>query len=84
MVTDNEIRENWRYLSHTIANLYPFLAGAVADREIQVKDGVIVLLFNKNEKILKKIAGTYLDKIQDAACEYFGEEIRADTGVTGY
>lgn len=54
----------WDKISQIISKKYPFVAGAVINRKITIDGEGIILLFQKNEIMLKKIAATYIKSIQ--------------------
>ena len=54
----------WDKISQVIARKYPFVAGSVTNRRITIDGEGIILIFDKNEIMLKKIAATYIKSIQ--------------------
>lgn len=54
----------WDKLSQVIAKKSPFVAGAVINRKITIDGEGIILIFQKGEVMLKKIAATYINAIQ--------------------
>lgn len=54
----------WDRIAQSIAKKYPYLAGTVINRKITIDGEGIILLFQKNEIMLKKIAATYIKSIQ--------------------
>lgn len=55
----------WDKAAQAIAKKYPFVAGSVFNRKITIDGEGILLLYSKQELMLKKIASTYLSSIQE-------------------
>lgn len=62
----------WDKAAQAIAKKLPFVAGAVINRKITIDGEGIILLFKKNEVMLKKIAATYIKSIQSEFQRYAG------------
>ncbi len=56
--------KKWDKATQAIAKKLPFVAGAVINRKITIDGEGIILLFKKDELMLKKIASTYIKSIQ--------------------
>lgn len=54
----------WDKTAQAIAKKSPFVAGAVVNRKITIDGEGIILLFSRQEVMLKKIAATYIKTIQ--------------------
>lgn len=54
----------WDKISQIISRKYPFVAGSVMNRQITIDGEGIILIFKKDEVMLKKIAATYIKSIQ--------------------
>ncbi len=54
----------WDKAAQSIAKKTPFVAGAVINRRITIDGEGIILLFTRQEIMLKKIAATYIKNIQ--------------------
>lgn len=55
---------DWEKVSFEIAKELPFLAGCLIGRPINTDGDAVYMLFTKEEKMLAKIADTYLPQIQ--------------------
>ncbi len=54
----------WEKVAQIIAKKAPFVAGALHNRKITIDGEGIILVFAKNEQMLKKIASTYIKTIR--------------------
>lgn len=54
----------WDRIASSICNRYPFLGGIILNRKITIDAEGILILFNKNETTLKKLASNYIETIQ--------------------
>lgn len=54
----------WDKAAQAISKKLPFVAGAVTNRKITIDGEGIILLFNGNEVMLKRIAATYIKSIR--------------------
>lgn len=54
----------WDKTVQAISKKIPFVAGALTGRKITIDGEGIILLFNRQEMMLKKIAATYLKQVQ--------------------
>ncbi len=57
---------NWDKIASSICDKYPFLCGIIMNRKITIDAEGILLLFNKEETTLKKLASNYINHIQEA------------------
>ena len=63
----------WDKIAQAIAKRFPFVAGSVINRKITIDGEGILLLYQKHEMMLKKIASTYLSSIQEVFQKHAGE-----------
>lgn len=54
----------WDRIASSICNRYPFLGGIILNRKITIDAEGILILFNKNEATLKKLASNYINTIR--------------------
>lgn len=67
----------WDRIASSICNRYPFLGGIILNRKITIDAEGILILFNKNETTLKKLASNYIETIQSE----FARQSKTDFGV---
>ena len=60
------IARGWDKIALSICDKYPFLCGIIMGRKITIDAEGILLLFDKDELTLKKLASNYINHIQDA------------------
>ena len=57
---------SWDRIASAICDKYPFLCGIILNRKITIDAEGILVLFNKNETTLKKLASNYIETLQEA------------------
>ena len=58
--------KSWDRIAGAICDKYPFLTGIILNRKITIDAEGILVLFNKNETTLKKLASNYIKTLQEA------------------
>ena len=69
----------WDKTVQTIVRQHPHLASAIMGRKITIDGEGIILIFDKNEMMMKRIASTYIKQITEAVCRSCGEQIIVKT-----
>ena len=65
----------WDKISQGIAKKLPFVASEVLNRRITIDGEGLLMLFDQQEAMKKKIAATYLSQIQDAFQKQAGADL---------
>lgn len=65
----------WDKISQAIAKKLPFVASEVLNRRITIDGEGLLMLFDQQEAMKKKIAATYLSQIQDAFQKQAGADL---------
>ena len=66
----------WDKIAQAIAKRYPFVGGSVINRKITIDGEGILLLYQKNELMLKKIASTYMKSIEEVFQKNTGTDFK--------
>lgn len=69
----------WDKTVQAIVRQHPHLASAIMGRKITIDGEGIILIFDKNEMMMKRIASTYVKQITEAVCRSCGEQIIVKT-----
>ena len=69
----------WERTAATIMRQCPFVAASVANRKITIDGEGIILLYEKNELMLKKIMTTYIKQVERVFQKSAGTELRLKT-----
>ncbi len=69
----------WDKTAQAIAKQHPHIAAAVLNRQITIDGEGIILIFKKNEMMMKRIASTYMKQISDAVCRASGVQLVVKT-----
>ncbi len=69
----------WDKTAQAISKQYPHIAAAVMNRRITIDKEGIILIFDKNEMMMKRIAATYIKQIADAVCKACGSQLAVKT-----
>ncbi len=69
----------WDKCAQAAARKYPHLAAAVLNRTVTIDGEGIILIYQKNEMMLKKIAATFLQQISDTVSQVAGGQIIVKT-----
>ncbi len=65
----------WDKIAQAVAKQYPHVAAAVLNRQVTIDGEGIILIFKKNEMMIKKIASTFLSQISDVVCRMSGAQL---------
>lgn len=66
----------WDKASQAIAKRFPFVAGSVINRKITIDGEGILLLYTRQEIMLKKIASTYMKSIEEVFQKNTGTDFK--------
>ncbi len=69
----------WDKCAQAAARKYPHLAAAVLNRSVTIDGEGIILIYQKNEMMLKKIAATFIQQISDTVSQVSGGQIIVKT-----
>ena len=69
----------WDKTVQAIVRQHPHLASAIMGRRITIDGEGIILIFDKKEMMMKRIASTYAKQITEAVCRSCGEQIIVKT-----
>lgn len=69
----------WDKTVQAIVRQHPHLASAIMRRRITIDGEGIILIFDKKEMMMKRIASTYIKQITEAVCRSCGEQIIVKT-----
>ena len=69
----------WDKIAQAIAKQYPHVAAAVLNRQVTIDGEGIILIFKKNEMMLKKIGATFLPQITEVLCRMSGHQLVVKT-----
>ncbi len=69
----------WDKTVQAIVRQHPHLASAIMGRRITIDGEGIILIFDKKEMMMKRIASTYVKQITEAVCRSCGEQIIVKT-----
>lgn len=69
----------WDKTVQSIVRQHPHLASAIMGRRITIDGEGIILIFDKKEMMMKRIASTYVKQITEAVCRSCGEQIIVKT-----
>ena len=69
----------WDAVAASVAKKCPHVAQSVIKRQITIDGEGLILVFNKNERMLKKIASTYAGEIKDVILQVTGFEFAVKT-----
>lgn len=69
----------WDKIAQAVAKQYPHVAAAVLNRQVTIDAEGIILIFKKNEQMIKKIASTFLSQISDVVCRTSGTQLAVKT-----
>lgn len=69
----------WETISAAIIKKYPYIAQSVMNRKITIDGEGIILIFEQSERMMKKIASSYVSKIQEMVRQGTGCELVVKT-----
>lgn len=69
----------WDKTAQMIVKKFPHLYSTVVGRKVTVDGEGIILLYEKNEAMLKKMAATFLSQIEEIICTSIGSRIAVKT-----
>lgn len=69
----------WDKTVQAIVRQHPHLASAIMGRKITIDGEGIILIFDKKEMMMKRIASTYVKQIAEAVCRSCGEQLIVKT-----
>lgn len=69
----------WDKTVQAIVRRHPHLAAAITGRKVTIDGEGLILIFDRNEMMMKKIASTYVKQITEAVCRSCGTQIVVKT-----
>ncbi len=69
----------WDKIAQAVAKQYPHVAAAVLNRQVTIDGEGIILIFKKNELMIKKIASTFISQISEVLCRMSGTQLVVKT-----
>jgi len=69
----------WDKTVQAVVRQHPHLASAIMGRRVTIDGEGLILIFDKNEMMMKRIASTYAKQITEAVCRSCGEQIIVKT-----
>jgi len=70
----SELKDNWERVSSATMTKYPFVVCVLQNRDIEVNGSDVILRYNPDEEIFKKIAQKYIGVIYEGIKSYVDDE----------